>query len=242
MAELKTKKPKLAIAPPTDVADAVPGAAAAADEAMDEIDSDSDSSITSNSSSNGDSTGTSSDSGTKRKSKKTKKSKKGGKKSKKGKKTKKDSKQSKKDKKTKKDKKRKKAKEETLAEQKTREKADAAAQKEVQKVLLNQAKNAELVLHKIQPVLVDIETYMNKPTWTQVPELVRNSVERHHAEFTAMERLAGTALDSRELVPGMPLLKDTRKHTSVPLLLSGLNRLEFCVGVHARSTSADADR
>ena len=241
MAEYKTKK--LAIVPPTPVVDPVPGAtaaAAAADDAADE--SDSDSASTATSSSNSDSTGTSSDSGKKRKSKKTKKSKKGGKKSKKGKKTKKDSKQSKKDKKTKKDKKRKKAKKETPAEQKTREKADAAAQKEVQKVLLNQAKNAELVLHKIQPVLVDIETYMKKPTWTQVPELVRNSVERHHAEFTAMERLAGTALDSRELVPGMPLLKDTRKHTSVPLLLSGLNRLEFCVGVHARSTSADADR
>ena len=95
-------------------------------------------------------------------------------------------------------------------------------------MLLNQVKNAESVLRKIQPVLADIETYVTKPTWKQAPELVRNSVECHHAEFTTMERLAGKALDSRELVPGIPLLKDTCKHTSVHMLLSGLNRLEFC--------------
>ena len=211
------KKPRLAIA-----TDAAAASAAIADEVEKEesngSDSDSDSSSSSSSSS-------SSDSGKKKKKKKSKKSKKDGKKNKK----------SKKDRRHKKSKKSKKSKTviETPAQKRVRERVLAVAQKEVQKVLLVQAKNGDLVLNKLQPILSDIEAAMNKPGWADVPDLVKSTVERHHAKFTNMMSLASSALDATEVIQGIPHLKDTHKHTSGPSLLSGFNRLYFRVGTHA---------
>ena len=219
MATFETKKkPKLAIA-----TDAAAASAAIADEVEEEesgngSDSDSDSSSSSSSSS-------SSDSGKKKKKKKSKKSKKDGKKNKK----------SKKDRRHKKSKKSKKSKTviETPAQKRVRERVLAVAQKEVQKVLLSQAKNGSLVLNKLQPIVSDIEVAMNKPGWADVPDLVKSTVERHHAKFTNMMSLASSALDATEVIQGIPNLKDTHKHTSGPSSLSGFNRLYFRVGTHA---------
>ena len=215
------KKPKLAIA-----TDAAAASAAIADEVEEEesgngSDSDSDSDSSSNSSSS------SSDSGKKKKNKKSKKSKKDGKKKKK---SKKDGKKHKKSKKNKKSK----TVIETPAQKRVRERVVAAAQREVEKVLLAQAKNGDLVLNKLQPIVSDIEAAMNKPGWVDVPNLVKSTVERHHAKFTNMIALASSALDATEVIQGIPHLKDTHKHTSGPSSLSGFNRLYFCVGTHAR--------
>ena len=210
------KKPKLAIA-----TDAAAASAAIADEVEEEesgngSDSDSDSSSSSSSSS---------DSGKKKKKKKSKKSKKDGKNNKK----------SKKDRRHKKSKKNKKSRTviETPAEKRVRERVLAVAQKEVQKVLLSQAKNGNLVLNKLQPIVSDIEAAMNKPGWADVPDLVKSTVERHHAKFTNMMSLASSALDATEVIQGIPNLKDTHKHTSGPSSLSDFNRLYFRVGTHA---------
>ena len=218
MATFETKKkPRLAIA-----TDAAAASAAIADEVEEEesgngSDSDSDSDISSSSSS--------SDSGKKKKNKKSKKSKKDGKKNKK----------SKKDRRHKKSKKSKKSKTviETPAQKRVRERVMAAAAKEVQKVLLSQAKNGDLVLNKLQPIVSDIVAAMNKPGWADVPDLVKSTVERHHAKFTNMMSLASSALDATEVIQGIPNLKDTHKHTSGPSSLSGFNRLYFRVGTHA---------
>ena len=212
------KKPRLAIA-----TDAAAASAAIADEVEEEesgngSDSDSDSDSSSSSSST--------DSGKKKKNKKSKKSKKDGKKKKK---SKKDGKKHKKSKKNK----RSKTVIETPAEKRVRERVMAAAAKEVQKVLLSQAKNGDLVLNKLQPIVSDIEAAMNKPGWVDVPNLVKSTVERHHAKFTNMIALASSALDATEVIQGIPHLKDTHKHTSGPSLLSGFNRLYFRVGTHA---------
>ena len=222
MATFETKKkPKLAIA-----TDAAAASAAIADEVEEEesgngSDSDSDSSSSSSSSS-------SNDSGKKKKNKKNKKSKKSKKDEKKNKK-------SKKDRRHKKSKKSKKSKTviETPAQKRVRERVLAVAQKEVQKVLLSQAKNGSLVLNKLQPIVSDIEAAMNKPGWADVPDLVKSTVERHHAKFTNMMSLASSALDATEVIQGIPNLKDTHKHTSGPSSLSGFNRLYFRVGTHA---------
>ena len=219
MATFETKKkPRLAIA-----TDAAAASAAIADEVEEEesgngSDSDSDSSSSSSSSS--------SDSGKKKKNKKSKKSKKDGKKKKK---SKKDGKKHKKSKKNK----RSKTVIETPAQKRVRERVVAAAQREVEKVLLSQAKNGDLVLNKLQPIVSDIEAAMNKPGWADVPDLVKSTVERHHAKFTNMMSLASSALVSTEVIHGIPHLKDTHKHTSGPSLLSGFNRLYFRVGTHA---------
>ena len=212
------KKPKLAIA-----TDAAAASAAIADEVEEEesgngSDSDSDSSSSSSSSS--------SDSGKKNKSKKHKKSKKGGKQNKKSKKGGKKHKKSKKNKRSK-------TVIETPAQKRVRERVVAAAQREVEKVLLAQAKNGDLVLNKLQPIVSDIEAAMNKPGWVDVPNLVKSTVERHHAKFTNMMALASSALVATEVIQGIPHLKDTHKHTSGPSLLSGFNRLYFRVGTHA---------
>ena len=211
------KKPRLAIA--TDAA-AAPAAIANEVEEEEESGSDSDSDSDSDSSSS-----SSSDSGKKKKNKKSKKSKKDGKKNKK----------SKKDRRHKKSKKNKKIKTviETPAEKRVRERVLVVAQKEVQKVLLSQAKNGQLVLNKLQPIVSDIEAAMNKPGWADVPNLVKSTVERHHAKFTNMMSLASSALDATEVIQGIPHLKDTHKHASGPSLLSGFNRLYFRVGTHA---------
>ena len=218
MATFETKKkPRLAIA-----TDAAAASAAIADEVEEEengSDSDSDSDSSSSSSS-------SSDSGKKKKNKKSKKSKKDGKKKKK---SKKDGKKHKKSKKNK----RSKTVIETPAEKRVRERVMAAAAKEVQKVLLSQAKNGDLVLNKLQPIVSDIEAAMNKPGWVDVPNLVKSTVERHHAKFTNMMALANSALVANEVIQGIPHLKDTHKHTSGPSSLSGFNRLYFRVGTHA---------
>ena len=220
MATFETKKkPRLAIA-----TDAAAAPAAIANEVEEEesgngSDSDSDSDSSSSSSSS------SSDSGKKKKNKKSKKSKKDGKKNKK----------SKKDRRHKKSKKNKKIRTviETPAEKRVRERVLVVAQKEVQKVLLSQAKNGQLVLNKLQPIVSDIEAAMNKPGWADVPNLVKSTVERHHAKFTNMMSLASSALDATEVIQGIPHLKDTHKHASGPSLLSGFNRLYFRVGTHA---------
>ena len=214
------KKPKLAIA-----TDAAAASAAIADEVVVEesgigSDRDSDSNSSSSSSSS------SSDSGKKKKNKKSKKSKKDGKKKKK---SKKDGKKHKKSKKNKKSK----TVIETPAQKRVRERVVAAAQREVDKVLLSQAKNGDLVLNKLQPIVSDIEVAMNKPGWADVPDLVKSTVERHHAKFTNMMSLASSALVATEVIHGIPHLKDTHKHTSGPSLLSGFNRLYFRVGTHA---------
>ena len=101
-------------------------------------------------------------------------------------------------------------------------------------MLLVQAKNGDLVLNKLQPVVSDIEAAMNKQGWAEVPDLVKGTVERHYAKFTKIVSLASSALDATEVIHGIPQVKDTHKHTSGPSLLSGFNRLYFCVGTHAR--------
>ena len=100
-------------------------------------------------------------------------------------------------------------------------------------MLLSQAKNGDLVLNKLQPIVSDIEAAMNKPGWVDVPNLVKSTVERHHAKFTNMMALASSALVATEVIQGIPHLKDTHKHTSGPSSLSGFNRLYFRVGTHA---------
>ena len=99
-------------------------------------------------------------------------------------------------------------------------------------MLLSQAKNGDLVLNKLQPIVSDIEAAMNK-RWADVPDLVKSTGECHHAKFTNMMPLASSALDATEVIQGIPHLKDTHKQTSGPSLLSGFNRLYFRVGTHA---------
>jgi hypothetical protein len=64
------------------------------------------------------------------------------------------------------------------------------------------------LLGKVQPIVIELAKVMSKAAFDQVPLVIKDAIEKSHADFSKIETQAEEASSASHVVQDLPTLKD----------------------------------